>query len=69
MLRLCSGIGQGGVDALSNSLPAGLTSLHLNLACNSEIRSLASLCRGIRSVQSLNACALHGRALICCDID
>ncbi|CAE7191994.1 unnamed protein product [Symbiodinium sp. KB8] len=51
--KLCSGIGQGGVDALSNSLPAGLTSLHLNLACNSEIRSLASLCRGIRSVQSL----------------
>ena len=69
MLRLCSGIGQGGVDALSNSLPAGLTSLHLNLACNSEIRSLASLCRGIRSVQSLKLAALHGRALICCDID
>ena len=69
MLRLCSGIGQGGVDALSNSLPAGLTSLHLNLACNSEIRSLASLCRGIRSVQSLKLAALHRRALTCCDFN
>jgi len=51
--KLCSGIGQGGVDALSNSLPPSLTSLHLNFSCNSEIRSLASLCRGIRNVHSL----------------
>ncbi|CAK9012170.1 unnamed protein product [Durusdinium trenchii] len=49
VLRLCSGVGQGGIDALA-SFPVSLTSLHLNFSCNSEIRSLASICQSIRGL-------------------
>lgn len=47
--KLCSGVGQGGIDALA-SFPVSLTSLHLNFSCNSEIRSLASICQSIRGL-------------------